>query len=165
MLSSLTVESLPSHVGQEVAVSDWISIDQNRIDRFADVTGDDQWIHVDVDRARQSSFGSTIAHGFLTLSLMATLLRETVAVTGTSMAVNYGLNRVRFVTPVLAGGRVRARFAVNRATPGPGGVQIIWAVTIELEGSEKPAAVAEWIVRYGDASPSRPRGGADWSVS
>lgn len=156
MRTTLTLESLPSHVGQEVGVSDWIAIDQDRIDRFADVTGDDQWVHVDVDRARQSRFGSTIAHGFLTLSLMATLLRETVAVAGVSMAVNYGLNRVRFVTPVPAGERVRARFAVHSVTLGPGGVQVIWTVSIELEGSEKPAAVAEWIVRYGDASPPSP---------
>ncbi|MBM3771509.1 MAG: MaoC family dehydratase [Acidimicrobiia bacterium] len=156
MPTTLTVESLQAHVGHEVAVSDWIVIDQDRINRFADVTGDDQWIHVDVVRARESRWESTIAHGFLTLSLVAPLVRETVSVAGSSMAVNYGLNRVRFVTPVRAGERVRGRFAVSSVTGvgGGGGVQVIWAVTIELEGSERPAAVAEWIVRYGDASPS-----------
>jgi acyl dehydratase len=151
---ALTIASLQSRAGEEVAASDWIAIDQDRINRFADVTGDDQWIHVDVERARQSPFGSTIAHGFLTLSLMATLLRETVSVTSVPMAINYGLNRVRFVTPAPAGARVRARFGVGDVVPRPDGVQVTWTVTIELEGSEKPAAVAEWIVRYGDASPS-----------
>lgn len=154
MPATLTIQSLSTQIGREVAVSPWMAIDQDRIDRFAAVTGDDQWIHVDVERAQHSGFGSTVAHGFLTLSLLASLLRDTVSVADASMAVNYGLNRVRFITPVPAGARVRARFVVASASAVRADLQVVWAVTIELDGSEKPAAVAEWIVRYGDANAS-----------
>lgn len=148
MRAELSVEAFESRRGEEVGVSAWATIDQDRIDRFAAVTGDDQWIHVDPERARRSAFGGTVAHGFLTLSLVATLMRDTVAVADATAAVNYGANRVRFVTPVPAGGRVRARFSVGEVARVPGGVQVTWNVTVELEGSARPALVAEWIVRY-----------------
>ena len=142
----MTLAELTDLVGQEVAVSDWLQITQEMIGRFADVTGDRQWIHLDVERARaESQFGTTIAHGFLTLSLLSHLGHQAVVVRhGLKMTVNYGLNRVRFVSPVPAGARIRAHF-----TPREVGVaQVIWAVTVELEGSAKPALVAEWIARF-----------------
>lgn len=149
--------SLAARIGEEVTVSDWTVIDQDRIDRFAALSGDDQWIHTDPVRAAASPFGTTIAHGFLTLSLLASLMRESVAIDGLETAINYGLNRVRFVTPVPAGGRVRARFVPTVVAPAGDGMQVTWQVTIDLDGSSKPAAVAEWIVRYGD-SHVRPGG-------
>ncbi len=137
-------------VGQEIAVSDWLEITQARIDQFAEATGDRQWIHVDpVRAAAETPFKSTIAHGFLTLSLLSTLIRESIQFTGLRMAINCGLNRVRFVSPVPAGSRIRGRITpqmVSRVTDG--GIQVTWQVTIELEHGEKPACVAEWIVRY-----------------
>lgn len=145
-----SVEALGEHVGREVAVSDWLEVAQERIDAFAEATEDRQWIHVDPERARRESpFGTTIAHGFLTLSLASELARRALAVEGVRMGVNYGLNRVRFVSPVPAGARIRGRFALVAVEPvRDGGVQATWNVTIEREGSEKPCCVVEWLVRY-----------------
>ncbi|MGH8779154.1 MaoC family dehydratase [Paraburkholderia sp.] len=135
--------------GGEPLVSDWVEIDQPRVDRFADATDDHQWIHVDPERARRESpFGGPIAHGFLTLSLIPALLDGTVTLQQ-RMGVNYGLNRVRFTAPVPVGARVRARFAVQRVTNvDDDGVQVEWNVTLEREGSERPVCVAEFITRH-----------------
>lgn len=143
------VAQLRTRVGQEVGASDWMAITQERITAFADATGDHQWIHVDAERARrEAAGGATIAHGFLTLSLMSALLRETLAIGGLRMTINYGLNRVRFVSPVPAGARVRARIVLGQLADAPDGVQATWHVTVEREGGDKPCLVAEWIVRY-----------------
>ena len=139
---------LAALVGQQVATSGWLTIDQDRIDAFADATGDHQWIHVDRERARQTPAGTTIAHGFLTLSLISALMRDGVEIGGLRMAINYGLNRVRFVSPVPSGSRVRAMVSLKAANDVAGGVQATWDVTVEREGHEKPALVAEWLVRY-----------------
>lgn len=145
-----SIEELKSLVGQEVGSSDWFQITQSRIDSFAEVTEDRQWIHVDAERAkRESPFGTTIAHGFLTLSLISHLASQAVRVSGNyKMGINYGLNRVRFPAPVPAGSRLRARFALQSVEDVTGGIQIIWNVTVEVEGAEKPSMVAEWLVRY-----------------
>ena len=136
-------------VGREVATSGWLVITQDRIDAFAEATGDHQWIHVDPRRAAaETPFGTTIAHGFLTLSLVSALMRDAVTVSGSRMTLNYGLNRVRFVSPVPAGSRVRARVALAAVEDLGDDTQAIWNITIEREGADKPAAVAEWIVRY-----------------
>jgi acyl dehydratase len=136
-------------VGREIAVSDWLVITQDRIDAFADATGDHQWIHVDPERARTDTpFGATIAHGFLTLSLLSALMRDAVTVEGPRMTLNYGLNRVRFVSPAPSGSRIRARVALATIDDMGDSIQATWGVTIEREGGGKPAAVAEWIVRY-----------------
>ena len=136
-------------VGQEVATSDWLVVTQDRINAFADATGDHQWIHVDSQRARaETPFGATIAHGFLTLSLLSVLMRDAVTVSGPRMTLNYGLNRVRFVSPVPSGSRIRARVALATVDDMGDSIQAIWSVTIEREGGDKPAVVAEWIVRY-----------------
>jgi acyl dehydratase len=140
------LEELRSLVGQEVGVSDWLPVTQQMINHFADLTGDHQWIHVDVERARKESpFGVTIAHGFLTLSLLANLSHQTVEVRGDfKMRVNYGFNRLRFVSPVPAGSRIRARFSPQKVTDN----EVTWLVTVEVEGQEKPALVAEWLGRF-----------------
>src|SRR5712692_7037780 len=140
------IEELKQLTGQEVGVSDWLAVTQEMIDRFADLTGDHQWIHVDAERARcESQFGNTIAHGFLTVSLMSQLAQQAVNVKGDfKMRINYGFNRLRFVTPVRAGSRIRARFTAQKVTDN----EVTWLVTVEVEGSEKPAVVAEWIGRF-----------------
>ena len=136
-------------VGQEVATSDWLVITQDRINAFAEATSDHQWIHVDSGRARaETPFGATIAHGFLTLSLLSALMRDAVTVDGSRMTLNYGLNRVRFVSPVPSGSRIRARVALATVDDMGDSIQATWGVTIEREGGDKPAVVAEWIVRY-----------------
>jgi acyl dehydratase len=145
---SLTFADLHERRGQEIAVGDWLQVTQAQIDRFAEATGDRQWIHVDPDRAAASPWGGTIAHGFLTLSLLSPLLRRAVAVEPVSMAINCGLNRVRFVSPVKAGARIRGRFTPATVEDVEGGIQVAWAITIDLEGTAKPACIAEWIVRY-----------------
>jgi acyl dehydratase len=142
-----SMDELRRRVGQEIAVSDWLAVTQERIDRFADATDDHQWIHVDPERAAGSPFGGTIAHGFLTLSLIPHLASETLAFPPARMSVNYGLNRVRFPAPLRAGTRVRARFELLAMEDIPGGAQLTWKVTIEREGSEKPACVAETVSR------------------
>jgi acyl dehydratase len=158
MIDIPDVAKLRDRVGQEVGVSDWIDVMQTRIDQFAEATEDRQWIHVDASRAaRDSPFMTTIAHGFLTLSLLSALSRRTMSFSRVRMAVNYGLNRVRFMSPVLAGSRIRGRFipiavdifvdddAVDDAADH---VQVTWRVTVEREHGDKPCCVAEWLVRY-----------------
>jgi acyl dehydratase len=141
--------ALREQIGKEIAVSDWLEITQERIDRFAEATDDRQWIHVDAARAAaESPYRTTIAHGFLTLSLVSILTRQTLALDRYRMALNYGLNRVRFITPVPAGSRIRARFSPLAVDEASNSVQVTWSITIELEGGAKPCGVAEWIVRY-----------------
>src|SRR5215510_13259790 len=145
----LDFTTLGNRIGEEIAVSPWMDITQSRIDAFAEATDDRQWIHVDAAKAAaQSPFKSTIAHGFLTLSLVSVMLRSAMTIT-TKMAINYGANRVRFVSAVPVGSRLRGRFAPGAVETVDGGrVQITWNITVEREGQEKPAAVVEWIVRY-----------------
>jgi acyl dehydratase len=150
MRTIATLEELKSLVGQEVAVSDWIEITQERVNRFADATGDHQWIHVDVERAtRESPFGGPIAHGYLTLSLAPTLLPQVMRVEGVTMGVNYGANKVRFPSPVPVGSKLRAGAAVASVEDvGGGGAQVTLDVTFEVEGAPKPACVAQVVFRY-----------------
>jgi|HubBroStandDraft_4_1064222.scaffolds.fasta_scaffold418627_2 acyl dehydratase len=144
-----TVEELKALIGHEVAVGDWFTVEQSRIDAFADATGDHQWIHQDVERARtESPFGCTIAHGFLTLSLLSRLSHECFEIRGDfKMRINYGLNRVRFPAPVLAGTRIRAHFTLQSLEEFDEGYQAVWVVAMEVEGGRKPALYAEWVVR------------------
>jgi len=140
------VSTLEQFVGQELGVSDWLTVDQGRIDQFADCTGDHQWIHVDVERARRESpFGSTIAHGFLTLSLAASWQYEIgIIPAGVSEALNYGLDKVRFLAPVKSGSRVRDRVVLLAAEPqGKGRILLKFRNTIEIEGEPKPALIAD----------------------
>ena len=144
-----SVERLAEFVGHEVALSEWVEVSQERIDAFAEATEDRQWIHTDPERAaRESRFGGTIAHGFLTLSLLSELMRLAVSVGGVRMGINYGLNRVRFVSPVPAGSRVRGRFKLSALEEIRDGAEATWKVTVEREGGDKPCCVAEWLVRY-----------------
>ena len=144
-----SLRELEQKVGREVGVSPWVEITQERIDAFARAIDDFQWIHVDRSRAKRSPFGGTIAHGFLTLSLLSHLSEMTFAFSDRRMGVNYGLNRVRFTAPVPAGSRVRARFTLQKYEPIEGnGVQVTWSVTVEIEGAAKPALVAEWLGRH-----------------
>ncbi|MCX7173419.1 MAG: MaoC family dehydratase [Proteobacteria bacterium] len=144
-----SLDALRNRVGEELAVSDWLEISQERINQFAEATGDHQWIHVDVERAaRESPFGGTIAHGYLTLSLLAKFSQESIAIGNIKMGVNYGLNRVRFTAPVRAGKKVRGRFTLAAYDEIPGGAQLTWSVTMEVEGGEKPACIAESISRW-----------------
>jgi len=142
------VTALGEVLDREVAVSDWIDVTQARIDRFAEATEDRQWIHVDSARAEQSPFKSTIAHGFLTLSLVSALGQTAMRIDGLRMAINYGLNRVRFISPVPAGSRIRGRFTPIAVSPENESIQVTWRVTIERETVGKPCCVADWIVRY-----------------
>ena len=142
------VDELRAAVGSQLGVSDWVTIDQSHIDTFAEATGDHQWIHVDEERAKAGPFGSTIAHGFLTLSLLPVLVGQTYRIDGTKMGVNYGLNKVRFTAPVPVGSRLRGSYQLLSVDDVPGGVQVANKVTIELEGSERPACVAETLTRY-----------------
>jgi acyl dehydratase len=145
----LDLAGLRARVGQEIGVSRWLEVPQSRIEAFADATDDHQWIHVDVARAKsETPLGTTIAHGFLTLSLLSSLLRDVVSVSGLRMAINYGLNKVRFVSPVPAGARIRASAVLAACVDVADAVQATWKVTIEREGSERPVMVAEWLVRY-----------------
>ena len=146
---TIDIRALVDNVGRELGVSEWHQVTQERIDEFADATGDRQWIHIDTARAAiESPFKTTIAHGFLTLSLASSLIRSALQFDGARMAINYGLNRVRFMAPVPSGSRVRGRFALASVEETGGAVQAIWQVTIEREGIEKPCCVAEWLVRY-----------------
>jgi acyl dehydratase len=144
-----SVDEVAGFTGQEIGVSDWVVVTQEKINLFAEATGDYQWIHVDAERARaESPYGATIAHGFLTLSLLSELSREAVAIEGEfKMRINYGLNRVRFPAAVRAGDRVRGRFTVGAVEPLENAVQIVWKCTVEIEGQTKPALVAEWLTR------------------
>jgi acyl dehydratase len=142
------IAGLQGLVGRELGPTPWREMTQDQVDLFAEATGDHQWIHVDRRRAAESPLGGTIAHGHLTLSLLPSFLSEMVQVEGMAMKVNYGLNRVRFPTPLPVGGRVRARARVDRVDPIPGGVEVEIAVTVEVEGREKPACVAQSLGRY-----------------
>jgi acyl dehydratase len=151
MTSTVTYDlgALHSIIGSELGPGSWLRVDQHRIDTFADATDDHQWIHVDADRARKGRFGATVAHGYLTLSLVAPLLEGLLQVDGVAMGINYGVNRVRFPAPVISGSRVRARATLNSLEPtGPGAVQATFEVTIEVEGGNKPACVATVLCRY-----------------
>ena len=149
MIVHLPLTSLASRAGAEIGVSDWLPITQERIDQFAVATDDRQWIHVDVSRAAgESPYGATIAHGFLTLSLVTVLLQETIAVDGAGMVINYGCDRVRFVSAVPAGSRIRARFILSTVEDARDGIQVTWGVVIEREGHDKPCVVLDWKVRY-----------------
>ena len=138
---------LQSLVGQELAVSDWLTVDQARIDQFAQATGDHQWIHVDPEKAASGPFGTTIAHGFLTLSLIPALSESTFTIDDVTIGINYGLNRVRFPNPVRCGSRVRGHFRLLSYEPLDGGAQLTIEATIEIEGQPKPACVAESVSR------------------
>jgi len=143
-----TLAELAALVGQEVAVSDWIQVTQERINQFADATGDHQWIHVDVERATSGPFGAPIAHGFLTLSLLPTFFDNAMKVEQVRMGVNYGLNKVRFVAPVPVGSRLRARIKLLKTEElDNNGLQSAWEVTVEREGASKPVCVAESLAR------------------
>jgi acyl dehydratase len=141
------VDELRTAVGSRLGVSDWVTVDQSRIDTFAEATGDHQWIHVDEERAAAGPFRSTIAHGFLTLSLLPVLVAQTYRIEGTKMGVNYGLNKVRFTAPVPVGSKVRGSIELIDVADVTGGVQMTTKVTVEIEGSERPALVAEWLTR------------------
>jgi len=150
-----SVGDLEGFVGKDAIVGDWITIDQDRVDQFAEATDDRQWIHVDRERASRGPFGGPIAHGFLTLSLLPHLMGEAFTINNTVMGVNYGLNKVRFPSPVPVGSRLRPHFrlkSLEHLPPqlGHPGVQLVWDVTIEREGSDKPVCVAETVSRrYG----------------
>jgi acyl dehydratase len=143
-------DALKALVGQEIAVTHWFNVTQERIQQFADATLDHQWIHVDVERAgRESPFKSPIAHGFLTLSLLPHFMHQALEIKqGVRMGVNYGLNRVRFVSPVRAGSNVRARIVLQSLKDVQDGMEAVFNATVEIEGGEKPCCVAEWVVRY-----------------
>jgi acyl dehydratase len=143
-----TLAQLKELVGQDVASSDWVEISQERVQQFADATGDHQWIHLDVERSkRESPYGGTIAHGFLTLSLLPMLMASAVRMSDVRMGVNYGLNRVRFTAPVPVGSRVRAHMKLLQVEDIEGGAQVTWLVTVMREGSDKPVCVAESVTR------------------
>ncbi len=149
MKTFATLADLVACQGQDVAISDWLHMTQERVVRFADATSDHQWIHVDAERARGGPFGTTIAHGFLTLSLIPHFLEIALRVEGLRMVVNYGLNKVRFTAPVPVGSRIRAHLhLLTVQTVDADGLQIGWKITMELEGAPKPACVAEALVRY-----------------
>jgi acyl dehydratase len=145
----MTLDQLRALVGKEVGVSNWHEVTQSQIDKFADVTGDHQWIHLDQERAkRESPYGTTIAHGFLTVSMLPMLIDEAVSIEGSfKMRVNYGFNRLRFTGAVPSGARIRARFALASIKDVQGGVELAWLTTVEVEGRDKPALVAEWLGR------------------
>jgi acyl dehydratase len=143
-------EALKDLVGQEIAVTDWFNVTQERIQQFADATLDHQWIHVDVERARRESpFKAPIAHGFLTLSLLPHFMHQALEIKqGIRLGVNYGLNRVRFVSPVRTGSNIRARIVLQSLKDVPNGMEAVFNATVDVEGGEKPGCVAEWVVRY-----------------
>ena len=143
------VDELRALTGQEIGVSDWLTIDQPMIDAFAAATGDRQWIHIDAARAKsESPYGCTVAHGFLTLTLVSRLSAQAIQVHGFKLRVNYGVNRLRFPAPVLVDSRVRARITLESVEDIAGGVHLVWHVVVEMEGSPKPALAVEWLVRY-----------------
>lgn len=141
------VDDLRTAVGTTVGTSDWMTVEQGQIDGFADATHDHQWIHVDAERAKEGPFGTTIAHGFLTLSLLPALIAQVYKVDGVTMGINYGLNKVRFTSPVPVGSKVRGAVELVEVGDVTGGVQLVNKVTVEIEGSERPALVAEWLTR------------------
>jgi acyl dehydratase len=148
MKTFANLAELAACVGQDVAVTEWVEITQQQINQFAEATGDRQWIHVDVERAKQGPFGAPIAHGFLTLSLLPQFFDKTIDVSNKKMGVNYGLNKVRFMAPVPVGSRLRGHLHLHSSTPiDGGGLQLQWNVTVEREGSDKPVCAAESLVR------------------
>ncbi|HEY0574251.1 MAG TPA: MaoC family dehydratase [Pseudonocardia sp.] len=140
-------DELKAAVGEQLGASDWVTVDQKQIDTFAEATGDHQWIHVDVEKAKSGPFGGTIAHGYLTLSLLPVFSAQVYKVENVKMGINYGLNKVRFTSPVPVNSRLRGSFELLEVTEVQGGVQVINKVTVEIEGSERPACVAEWVTR------------------
>ncbi|QKW05677.1 MaoC family dehydratase [Streptomyces sp. NA04227] len=143
-----SAEELKAAVGEQLGYSDWLEVDQKRIDLFAEATGDHQWIHVDPEQAAKGPFGTTIAHGYLTLSLLPVLVPQVLRVENVKMGVNYGSNKVRYPAPVPVGSRLRAGVALAEVAEVGGGVQVTAKVTIEIEGGDKPACVAEPVTRY-----------------
>jgi acyl dehydratase len=142
------IEGLRERAGQHIGYSEWHEVTQEQVNLFADATGDHQWIHVDVERAKAGPFGGPIAHGYLTLSLLPALLTETLQVSGVAMAINYGLNKLRFPSPVPVGSKVRAGIALGSVEEVSGGVQVLLNTTFEVEGGSKPVCVAEVLFRY-----------------
>jgi acyl dehydratase len=148
MTTTTTMAELPGLTGKELGSSDWYEVTQDAVNLFADATGDHQWIHVDVDRAkRESPFGGPIAHGYLTLSLLVPLLAQVLVVSDAVMGVNYGLNKVRYPSPVPVGSKLRASATLKEVTEFPGGLQYVLSVTVEREGGDKPVCVAEPVFR------------------
>ncbi|MET8830286.1 MaoC family dehydratase [Streptomyces sp. NPDC004610] len=143
-----SVDELRAAVGERLGHTDWIEIDQQRIDLFAEATGDHQWIHVDPAQAAAGPFGTTIAHGYLTLALLPLFAPQLIAVEGVTMGVNYGTNKVRFPSPVPVGSRLRSTAAISAVDEVPGGVQVAIVFTVEREGGDKPVCVAESVSRY-----------------
>jgi acyl dehydratase len=141
------VDDLRGAVGTVIGAGEWVTVEQDRIDMFADATDDHQWIHVDAQRAQDGPFGTTIAHGFLTLSMLPALIGQVYRLAGARMGVNYGLNRVRFISPLLVGSKIRGSVELVDVADVDGGVQIINRVTVEVEGSQRPVLVAEWLTR------------------
>lgn len=143
-----TLSDLAALVGQEVAVSDWVTVTQEQVNQFAQATGDHQWIHVDVARATAGPFGAPIAHGFLTLSMLPRFFEQALTIEQSGMGINYGLNKVRFMAPVQVGSRLRGRLTLLSSEPiDNNGLQMVWDVVIEKEGSPKPACVAQTVSR------------------
>ncbi len=151
-MAKVTIQNLTelkALAGSEIGLSDWLAVTQDRIAKFADATGDHQWIHIDRARAeRESPYKTTIAHGFLTLSLVSHFIKEVIQVNGLRMAINYGLNRVRFPSAVLADSKIRARVVLQSVKDVENGVEAAWLITLESEGASKPNCVAEWLARY-----------------
>jgi acyl dehydratase len=142
------IEGLKAKIGEHLGYSDWLEITQDRVNTFAEATGDHQWIHVDVEKAKKGPFGGPIAHGYLTLSLLPMMLGETVEVSGFAMGINYGLNKLRFPSPVPVGSKLRVGAKMLNLEEVAGGVQLTYECTFEVEGTEKPACVAEVLFRY-----------------
>lgn len=147
-LQALRLDQLEGKIGEEIGVSPWLAVDQARIDLFARAIDDPQWIHIDPERAKAGPFGTTIAHGFLTLSLLSHLIETTFSFDDRKMGVNYGLNRVRFTAPLPSGSKIRARFSLGAFEKIAGGVQVTFNTVVEREGGDKPVLVAEWIGRH-----------------
>ena len=145
-----TPDALKAYIGKEIGTSEWLVVTQERINQFAEATEDRQWIHMDRERAkRESPFGATITHGFLTLSLISRLVKDVIRISGGSrLTINYGLNRVRFPSPVREGAKIRGRFTLTSFQDRGEAQEAAFAVSVECEGSDKPCCVAEWIVRY-----------------
>jgi len=143
-------QALRQLIGRQIGVTEWMLLTQERIQQFAEVTDDRQWIHLERERARRESpYGTTVAHGFLTLSLLSSLLRQALQIQeGARMSINYGLNRVRFPAPVPAGAKIRARFTLRSVEEVPGALEVVLEATLETEGANKPCCVAEWVLRY-----------------
>jgi acyl dehydratase len=140
-------DELKAAVGEQLGSSDWVTVDQKQVDTFAEATGDHQWIHVDVEKAKGGPFGGTIAHGFLTLSLLPIFSWQVYKVENVKMGINYGLNKVRFTSPVPVNSRLRGSYELLEVSEVKDALQVITKVTVEIEGSERPACVAEWVSR------------------